>query len=69
LAKNREDYIRNVYFAASRLFVLQRIYYMAGDQAKAKEIAQVGDQITQNRIGFPKTKEENQKLVNRIYIN
>ncbi|HKJ34737.1 MAG TPA: DUF2723 domain-containing protein, partial [Balneolales bacterium] len=58
LAKNREDYIRNVYFAASRLFVLQRIYYMAGDQAKAKEIAQVGDQITQNRIGFPKTKEE-----------
>jgi hypothetical protein len=69
LAQVRQNYIRDVYFSASRLFVLQRIYYIAGNEDKAKEITMTGDQITQNRIGFPKTEQENKKLVERMYIN
>ncbi len=67
LMQQRQGLIRNVYYASSRMFVLQRIYYMAGDTAKAEQITKVGNDITQNRVGFPKSPEENQKIVEQIF--
>ncbi len=67
LMQERENYIRDVYYAAARLFILQRIYFMSGDTGQALHIATIGDKITDNRVGFPKTKEENEKMVNQIF--
>lgn len=67
LMQSREDYIRAVYFASARLFALQRIYFMFGETQNAIEVANTGNKITDNRVGFPTTKEENEKLVNQIF--
>ncbi len=67
LMQQRQNLIRNVYYASSRMFVLQRIYYIAGDTAKAEQITKTGNDITQNRVGFPKSAEENQKIVEQIF--
>ncbi len=69
LMNSRQSYIRNVYFASGQLFMLQRIYYLSGDTTKAKAVTEEGDQITDNRVGFPKTEEQNKSMVERIFGN
>jgi len=69
LSQNRKNLLRNVYYASSRLFVLQRIYYISNDTTKAKDVATIGDSLTQNLVGFPKTADQNKKLIDRMYIN
>ena len=67
LMNTRQSYTRNVYFNSGQLFMLQRIYYLSGDTTKAKAIAEEGDNITDNRVGFPKTEEQNKMMVEQIF--
>jgi len=67
LSSSQRQLVQNVYYAASRMFVLQRIYYIANDTTRAKHIATVGDSITQDMVGFPKTAKQNKKFVDRMF--
>lgn len=67
LSGDQQHLVQNVYYAASRLFVLQRIYYVADDTDKAKHLASVGDSLTQGLISFPKTEKQNKKIIDRMF--
>jgi len=45
------------------LTILQRIYFMNGDDEKAKALAEEVNSVTGSRLPFPKTKEENKKEI------
>lgn len=65
----QQSIVRNISYASSRLIIVQRIYYMAGKDQQADSLAQQVNDMTMDRIGFPKNKEENKKQVDRIYFN
>ncbi len=50
----------------SQLIMLQHIYYMAGKERKAENVAAQFEQITGGRFPFPQTKEENKKLFEKF---
>jgi hypothetical protein len=66
LISSRESLMREVYFAASRIFVSQRVFWLLGMDDRAVELANSSNILTKNMIGFPTNKEENKKQVDRI---
>ena len=67
LMNTHQTDMRQVYFDSGQLFMLQRIYYMSGDTTKAKAVTEEGNEITDNRVGFPKTEKENEMMVKQIF--
>jgi hypothetical protein len=67
LLSRRENMMRDISYNSSRLMVIQRIYFMAGNVEQAKALADTANSLTQNRIGFPTTREENKKQVDQFY--
>lgn len=66
LANARDELTREIYFASSRVFVAQRIFWMAGKGDKALELANEANLLTKNMIGFPTTEADNKRQVDRI---
>jgi hypothetical protein len=67
LISTHQSDMRQVYFDSGQLFMLQRIYYLSGDTTKAKAVAEEGNDITDNRVGFPKTEKQNEMMVKQIF--
>ena len=67
LMNSRKSDMRQIYFNSGQLFMLQRIYYLSGDTTKAKAVAEEGNNITDNRVGFPTTEKQNKKMVEEIF--
>ncbi|MGM0589229.1 MAG: protein O-mannosyl-transferase family [Bacteroidota bacterium] len=67
LLSRRENMMRDISYNSSRLMVIQRIYFMAGNTEQAKALADTANSLTHNRIGFPTTREENKKQVDQFY--
>jgi len=66
LISSRENLMREVYFAASRIFVSQRVFWLLNMDDRAIELANSSNILTKNMIGFPTNKEENKRQVDRI---
>ncbi|HYW36349.1 MAG TPA: hypothetical protein VE868_13145, partial [Balneolaceae bacterium] len=57
-----------LYGALDNLMIIQRIYYMAGQDNKAKAVANRVNNITGKRIQFPSNKKQSKKaLQNRMH--
>lgn len=66
LVSSRDGLMREVYFAASRIFVAQRVFWLLGLDDRAIELANSSNILTKNMIGFPTNKAENKRQVDRI---
>lgn len=66
LDSQRESTIREVYFVASRIFLIQRIYFDAGMENEAVELGNWANDLSRNRIGFATTREENRQQTERM---
>ena len=66
--RQRKRIVRQISQNSSHLMILQRIYFMAGENEQAVQLGEKANEITQNRVGFPTTEEENRKRVNQMYM-
>lgn len=64
----RQHVARNVSLAVSTLTIVQRIYYMNGNDEQANELYNRVNEITASRISLPETKEENKKEIDRYQL-
>lgn len=65
----RENVVQDINFSINHLTILQRVYYMAGKDEKAVELARRVDEITAARIGLPKSREENKALIDNYNLD
>ncbi len=65
IAKLRNNF-SDISQARSQLIMLQHIYYLAGKEQKAENVAAKFKQITGGRYPFPQTREENKKLFEKF---
>ncbi|TNE73029.1 DUF2723 domain-containing protein [bacterium] len=66
LVADRDTIQRELYYAASRIFVAQRVFWMSGLGDRAVELANEANLLTENLIGFPTDEAENKRQVDRI---
>ncbi|MEA5559539.1 hypothetical protein, partial [Nodularia spumigena] len=68
LSGARDSYLREVYYASSRIFVAQRVFWMLGLDDRAIELGTSANLLTKNMIGFPLNKDENKRQVDRMLM-
>ncbi len=70
--QNREQNLRRVHRTytnnLSRLVVMQRIFFLAGEDERASAIAEDINRMVGTETNFPRTREENEQAFSRIYI-
>ncbi|MEX0686069.1 MAG: DUF2723 domain-containing protein [Balneolales bacterium] len=66
LTQNRQDLIREVSYDSSRLMIIQRIYYMSNMEDQANALAEQVESLTNGRIPFPTSEQENRNQVERM---
>ena len=66
--QERKQIARNISFSISHLTLIQRIYFLAGNDEEAKNLAERVDDITNARISIPKTEEANRKEVEQFQL-
>jgi len=64
----RQQIAREISRSVSHLTIIQRIYFMNGDNEKATGLHDRVNSITGNRISVPATKEENKKEFDRFQL-
>lgn len=65
----RQNLGNEIGYSISHLTILQRIYFMAGEDEEAKALAERVNGITMDRIGLPTSKEENKAQIERYNID
>ncbi len=65
ISSQRQQIGREISRSIYQLTVLQRIYYMNGDNEQANDLAEEVNSITGSRLPFPSTKEENKKEMDK----
>ena len=69
LAADRKQLTQNISFAQSHLIIIQRIYFMGGNNQKATNLAEEVSNITNARISIPSTKEANKQRFDQFQLN
>lgn len=69
LSQQRQSLMREISFDSSRLIIVQRIYFEAGLEDRAIDIADYVDRIIGGDFDFPRDAEENRRQSNRIFVN
>lgn len=69
ILSRRENVTREIQYAISHLTILQRIYFMAGEEDQAKALAEQVEMLTGSRITLPQTKEENKKQIDQFGLD
>lgn len=64
----RQRVAQEISFSISHLTLVQRIYFMNGNDEEAKNLATTVDKITGARISIPSTKEENKKEIDKFQM-
>ncbi|MEX0681816.1 MAG: DUF2723 domain-containing protein [Balneolales bacterium] len=67
LRSERQQLVRELSFDSSRYMIIQRIYYMNDMESEASDIANFIADISDQRLPFPSSREENLEQMNRIY--
>ncbi|MDZ7693366.1 MAG: hypothetical protein U5K69_19990 [Balneolaceae bacterium] len=65
----RKNLASDIGYNISHLTILQRIYFMAGQDTEAKALAERVNGITMDRISLPASKEENAAQVDQYNLN
>jgi len=65
IGSRRQQIGREISRSIYQLTILQRIYFISGNDQEAKDLAEEVNSITGDRLPFPSTKEENKKEVDR----
>ncbi|MDZ7660198.1 protein O-mannosyl-transferase family [Fodinibius sp.] len=68
ISSERQQIAREISRSVSHLTIIQRIYFMNGNDEKAKALHDRVNEITGNRISVPATKEENKKQFDRFQL-
>ncbi|MDZ7680384.1 MAG: hypothetical protein U5J63_01425 [Fodinibius sp.] len=63
IASRRQQVGRQISRSIYHLTVIQRIYFMNGNDAEAKDLADTVNGITDQRLPFPTTEEENKREI------
>ncbi|GAA5520795.1 DUF2723 domain-containing protein [Aliifodinibius salicampi] len=69
VASRRENITRQISSAISHLTIVQRIYFMAGQDQRALDLADRVDAITAAQISLPSSKEENKKQFDQFQLD
>ncbi|WP_244545619.1 glycosyltransferase family 117 protein [Fodinibius roseus] len=69
ISSQRQRVTQEVSFAISHLTIVQRIYFMAGLDNRATELAERVDSITTARISLPSTREENKQQFDQFQLD
>jgi len=69
IASQRQRITQDISFAISHLTIVQRIYFMAGLDKQATELAERVDSITNARISLPSTRKENKKQFDQFQLD
>lgn len=69
LGQQRQSLMRDISFDSSRLIIVQRIYFDAGLDDRALDIADYVDRIVGQDFDFPRTPEDNRRQSDRIFVN
>ena len=67
LSRNRDNLVTEISFDSSRFMIIQRIFFIAEMDDRAAELSFKINEITDGRVPFPTTREENLQNVRRIY--
>ena len=65
IGSRRQQIGREISRSIYQLTILQRIYFISGNDQEAKDLAEEVNSVTGDRLPFPSTKEENKKEVDR----
>lgn len=68
LSNNLSEVVNDISFTVSQLTILQRVYYLAGRDDKAEELANEVNLLTEGRIPMPSTYEENEEQIERFNL-
>lgn len=68
LAERRESKVQDVSFAASRLSILQNIYYQTGNVSEAEVMVVEIEEITDGRLDLPETAEESNERMQQFSL-
>jgi hypothetical protein len=63
IASRRQNLVQNIYVPIYNLIIIQRIYYMAGRDEEANQMATRVNEITADRLQFPQNKEQNKEQI------
>ncbi len=66
LVPERRNTMSNLALAQRQLVILQHLYYMAGREQKAENVAEQFEQITGGVYDFPDTREKNEQLFEQL---
>lgn len=69
IASSRSSLTQEITYLVGHLTIIQRIYFLAGDDDRALQLAERVNNVTTNRIEFPTTKEENKKQVDQYNLD
>ncbi len=67
LNRRRQQVVRELSFESSRYMILQRIYFMNDLEDDALAVADFIDEVSDQRLPFPRDREENRMRVSRIF--
>lgn len=68
IGSQRQQVARDISMSISHLTIIQRIYFMNGDDEKALELYDQVNEITGSRISIPETKEQSKEEVDRFQL-
>src|SRR5699024_12661149 len=68
IASQRQRITQDISFAISHLAIVQRIYFMAGLDKPATDLAERVDSITRARISLPPTRTENKNQFDHFQL-
>ncbi len=68
ISSQRQEVAREISRAISHLTIIQRIYFMNGNDEEATQLHDRVNEITSGRISVPATKEENKKEFDRFQL-
>ncbi|MDI6400757.1 DUF2723 domain-containing protein [Balneolaceae bacterium ANBcel3] len=63
----RQQHVREISYEASRYMIIQRVYYMNDMDSQAEEITQFIAEVTNDRLPFPGSREENRQQIRNIF--
>lgn len=65
----RDNITRDIQYSISHLTIVQHIYFMAGEDELAENLAGLVDELTASRISIPKTKEESKAQIDQFGLD
>lgn len=69
IASQRKSITQDILFSIRYLTIVQRIYFMAGLDQRATDLASEVDSVTAARISIPSTKEENKQQFDQFQLD